>query len=119
METRNLVCVNCPKGCHIQVSLQDGMIQDIKGYSCENGKKYAQDEVTCPMRTLTTTIKIEGASYPVLPVMTDSPIPLDRMDEAMESIKKISVKAPVKMDEIIVTHFLGTNANLIASRSMK
>ncbi len=119
MEIKKLICVNCPKGCHLQVSLEDGKIQEIKGYSCENGKRYAQEEVIRPLRVLTTTVKITGGSYPVLPVMTDSPIPLDQMDEAMALIKTITVKAPIQMNQIIVSNFLGTDANLIASRSMK
>lgn len=115
---KKFICVNCPKGCHLEVTMNDKEIVDIKGYSCENGKKYAQEEVIHPMRVLTTTVKIIGANYPVLPVMTDAPIPLDKMDEAMEYIRSISVQSPIQMNQIIVSNFLGTNANLIASRSM-
>ncbi len=117
-EIKKFICVNCPKGCHLQVTLEDKKIIDIKGYSCGNGKKYAQEEVIHPLRVLTTTVKIIGAMYPVLPVMTDAPIPLDKMDEAMEYIRSISVQAPIHMNAIIVPNFLGSNANLIASRSM-
>lgn len=117
-EIKKLICVNCPKGCHLEVTMEEKQIVDIKGYSCENGKKYAQEEVIHPMRVLTTTVKIEGASYPVLPVMTDAPIPLEKMGEAMKYIRNISVQSPIQMNQIIVSNFLGTNANLIASRSM-
>lgn len=115
---KELICVNCPKGCRIHVELEDGKIQNITGYSCENGKKYAQEELLCPMRILTTTVRIEHANIRVLPVITDLPIPLSRMQEAMEEVKKIRVCAPIAMQDILVPHFLGTEANLVASRSI-
>ncbi len=116
---KELICVNCPKGCRIHVEFEDKKIQNITGYSCENGKKYAQEELLCPMRILTTTVRIEQANIRVLPVITDSPIPLSRMKEAMEEVKKIKVRAPIAMNDILVFHFLGTEANLVASRSVE
>lgn len=41
------------------------------------------------------------------------------MKEAMEEIRKIEVEAPVSVNQVIVKDFLGTGADLIASRSMK
>ena len=49
-EEKELVCVNCPKGCRIIVTMEDKKILSIKGYSCENGKQYAEEEMICPMR---------------------------------------------------------------------
>lgn len=118
-EVKELICVNCPKGCHITVTLEDSKVIDVKGYSCEKGKKYAEVETVRPMRVLTSTVKINEGTLRVLPVMTDSEIPLDQMKEAMDLIRKIQVDAPVEMNQILVKNFLGTDANLIASRSMK
>ena len=50
--------------------------------------------------------------------MSNGPIPLERMEEAMEEVRKIHVDAPVKMNQVLVSHFLGTDVDLIASRSM-
>ena len=71
------------------------------------------------MRVLTSTIKVENAALRVLPVITDKEIPLDLCEQAMEEIRKLDVKAPVKVNDVIVEDFLGTGANLVASRSMK
>lgn len=117
-EEKELVCVNCPKGCRIIVTMEGKKILSIKGYSCENGKQYAEEEMICPMRVLTTTVKINGAPLRVLPVMSNGSIPLERMEEAMEEVRKIHVDAPVKMNQVLVSHFLGTDVDLIASRSM-
>lgn len=119
MEQKELVCVNCPKGCRITVELEDGKVQAIRGYSCDKGKQYAAQETTRPMRILTTTARIEGARLRVLPVITDKEIPLDQMSEAMNQVRKITVQAPIKVNDVIIADFLGTDANLVASRSME
>lgn len=119
MEQKELVCVNCPKGCRITVTLEDGKVKEIRGFSCDKGKQYAAQETTRPMRILMTTVRIEGARLRVLPVITDKEIPLDQMQEAMKQVRKITVQAPIKVSDIIVRNFLGTDANLVASRSME
>lgn len=118
METKDLICVNCPKGCHITVTLDQGKVTDITGYSCEKGKNYAAQETIRPMRVLTSTVKLEGGTLRVLPVITSKEIPLDMCREAMNAIRRIVVKAPVQMDDIIVKDFLHTGADLLASRSV-
>lgn len=118
METKELVCVNCPKGCRITVTVDDGNVIDMKGYSCDKGKNYAAQETIRPMRVLTSTVRIEHSTLRVLPVITNKEIPLDLCDQAMDEIRKITIEAPVQMDQVIVKDFLGTGADLIASRSM-
>ncbi len=117
-ETKNLICVNCPKGCRITVTLEDGKVTDIKGYTCEKGKNYAAQETIRPMRVLTSTIRINNGTLAVLPVITNKEIPLDLCEEAMDEIRKIVVDAPVSVDDVIVKDFLHTGADLVASRSM-
>ncbi|MCH3961792.1 MAG: DUF1667 domain-containing protein [Solobacterium sp.] len=119
METKTLVCVNCPKGCSITVTVDQGKVIDIKGYTCEKGKNYAAQETIRPMRVLTSTVKIENAPLRVLPVITDREIPLDLCDKAMAEIRKLDVRAPIHVNDVIVHDFLGTGADLVASRSMK
>jgi CxxC motif-containing protein len=102
METKKLVCVNCPKGCNITVTLDNGKVVDIKGYTCDKGQELRCSGNRRPMRVLTSTVKIENAPLRVLPVITDQEIPLDLCDQAMEEIRKLDVKAPVKVNDVIV-----------------
>ncbi len=118
-EEKQLVCVNCPKGCRITVTLENGIVKDIQGFSCPQGKAYAAQETIRPMRVLTSTVRIEDGFLRVLPVITDKEIPLDLCEEAMEQIRQFRVKAPVKVGQVLIPNFLGTGANLVASRSMK
>lgn len=119
MRDAELICVNCPKGCRVTVHLEGDKIIEIEGYSCKEGLSYAEQEITRPMRILTSTVRIDGAVNRVLPVITESEIPLDIWREAMSEIKGLRVTAPVEINDVIVSDFMGTGVNLIASRSMK
>ena len=70
-KNQQLICVCCPKGCRIDVTKEDGKTVEVKGYGCENGKAYALQESVCPMRILTTTVKINHGTLRVLPVMSE------------------------------------------------
>lgn len=118
MEKKELICVNCPKGCRITVTLDNGKVTDIQGYTCEKGRNYAAQETIRPMRVLTSTVKIENGTARVLPVITEKEIPLDMVNQAMEKIRTIDVYAPIKVNDVIVPDFLHTGVDLIASRSM-
>lgn len=115
---KQLVCVNCPKGCRITVTFEQDRITDIIGYGCKQGKNYARQESTEPMRVLTSTVRILNGTQRVLPVITENEIPLRLWKEAMTEIRKVSIQAPVTEGQVLIHDFLHTGVNLIASRSM-
>jgi butyrate kinase len=51
----------------------------VIGNSCERGFAYGLAEVNHPTRTLTTTVRIDGAMHCRLPVKTSKPIPKEEM----------------------------------------
>ena len=119
METKELICVNCPKGCRITVTLADGKVQSITGNSCPRGAEYAAKETTRPERILTSTVRIEGGLWRVLPVITSGAIPLDQMEAVMKTVRTVRVEAPVAMNQVLVENINGLGVDLIASRSME
>ena len=56
MSTKTLTCIECPIGCLIEVTMEKGVISDIKGNGCPRGKLYAENEVVCPRRVVTSTV---------------------------------------------------------------
>ena len=113
-----LICINCPRGCHLEVEMINGEVQ-VSGNSCPRGVTYARNEMLNPMRTLTTTVEIEAENGRRLPVISSSPLPKDRIMEAMKALKETSVKAPVRLGDIIVENILGLDVNIIASKSIE
>ena len=115
---KELVCVNCPVGCRLTVEVENDQVISVSGNSCPRGEEYAKSECIRPARILTTTVRIEGAIHRVLPVITEREIPLDMVMEAMDAVRGIHVKAPVKVGDVIAADLLGTGVNLVAARSM-
>ena len=68
MIEKNIICVICPSSCKVCVKGDGQNVESITGYNCERGREYAQQEYTDPKRTLTTTMKAEGYTCPVIAV---------------------------------------------------
>lgn len=115
--TRDLICITCPRGCAMKITLEDGKVTEVVGNACPRGVAYAEAECTHPTRTLTTTVALSGGG--VLPVKTDRPIPKELLFAAMEEINRLSVPRTVKVGDVLVESFLGTEANLIATADAK
>ena len=59
---KEMICIVCPMGCRMTAEQgEDGEIR-VTGNTCKRGERHAKAEFTCPMRRLTTTVKIEGAA---------------------------------------------------------
>lgn len=116
-----LTCIVCPMGCEITVDIDDntGEIKSITGNTCPRGEKYASNEMTNPMRQLTSTVVIEGGIYDRLPVILSGDIPKDRMFDVMQEIARVRVKAPVKRNDVLIDNVCSLGVNVIASRSME
>lgn len=112
-----LICINCPKGCHLEVEKVDDKIM-VSGNSCPRGETYAINELTNPLRTLTTTIGIDSLSCKRLPVISSKPLPKGRIMDVMRALKGVQVKAPVRMGEVIVSNILDLESDIIASKSI-
>lgn len=113
-----LVCINCPRGCNLNVENINGEIK-VTGNFCPRGEKYAISELTNPLRTLTTTVAIKSKNYERLPVISSSPLPKDRVMDAVKALKNVEVKVPIKMGDVIVSNIIGLDVDIIASKSIE
>ena len=113
----NLICINCPRGCHLQVE-KDGDKIKVSGNACPRGYTYAYNEMTHPLRTLTSTVEVESKDQRRLPVISSSPLPKGRIMDVMKELKGVKTKAPVKMGDVIVADVLGLGVDIIASKSI-
>ena len=116
-ESKQLICTACPMGCSLQAE-KDGKKIMVTGAKCKRGSQYAQDEMTNPKRTVTTTVIIQNGEIRRLPVRTTKPFPLRRISELIKFLSTIEVKAPIKIGQVIVTNCLGEDVDIIATRSI-
>ncbi len=120
MENKEMICILCPLGCKMQVSEkadQPGELS-VRGVQCKKGKEYANEEFKNPTRTLTSTVVIHNTPLPRLPVRTSKPLPKGMVYEAMKEINKVELEGPVRMGDVIISGLLGTDIDVVASRSL-
>lgn len=117
---QNLTCIGCPLGCQIEVKLEDGRVISVAGNTCPKGKKYAEKEVTNPMRTVTSSVPVEGSLSFVtqVSVKTEDEIPKDKIFDCIEELKPIKVQAPVKIGDVILENVADTGVNVIATKNV-
>lgn len=121
IETLQFNCTTCPSECLLTVEVErdaDGamvVVHSVTGNSCPRGDTFAHQELTCPMRVLTTTVAVSGGDEALLPVRTAEAIPLALHAKAMDLIRGLVVEAPIRMGDVVLEDLLGTSINLIAS----
>ena len=88
------------------------------GNPAPRGAEYARNEMLHPVRVITSTVRVAGAAIPRLPVKTDKPLPKELMFDCMELINALNVQAPVKVGQVLAADILGTDVNIVATKSL-
>ena len=74
MNKINLICIQCPMGCPLTVTIEEGIVTGVSGNTCKRGEIYARKEVTDPTRIVTSTVRVTGGDTPVVSVKTRTDI---------------------------------------------
>lgn len=120
-ETLQFNCTTCPSECLLTVEVERDAnsavveVRSVTGNSCPRGDKFIHQELTCPMRVLTTTVAISGGDEALLPVRTAEAIPLELHTQAMDVIRGLVLGDPVRMGDVVLPNLLNTGIDLIAS----
>lgn len=121
IETLQFNCTTCPSECLLTVEVErdaDGAVAEVRsvtGNNCPRGDKFAHQELTCPMRVLTTTAAVSGGDEALLPVRTAEAIPLALHPQAMDLIRGLVIDAPIRIGDVVLEDLLGTSIDLVAS----
>ena len=112
---KKLTCIECPVGCEVTVTLAGDKVVDVKGNSCPRGKAYAEAEVVCPKRVVTSTVCADNGE--IIPVKTDRPVRKDAIFEVMAKINATVCKMPVKLGDVLVENICD-DANLVVTANL-
>lgn len=115
METKELICINCPIGCNLKATI-DGDKITVVGNNCINGEKYAVSELTNPMRIVTSIVKTDKNNY--VSCKSDKPVPKDKVFDVVKEIKKVIVKEPVKIKDILIKNVCGLDVNIVSTKNV-
>jgi len=116
-EITKLICITCPKGCTLEVHREGDTVVKVE-QGCKRGHEYANRELVDPRRMVSSTVKISGGVHPLLPVYTSDVFPKPRIPELMSALRSLKIKAPVRMNEVVIKDALGTGINILASRDI-
>ncbi len=121
MEVRNLICIGCPLGCPLQITIDEtGAVSRVEGNTCPRGDAYARKEATNPTRIVTSTVRVTGSkSYTAtVSVKTASDIPKSKIFDCIKEIKDVNVSAPVRIGDIVKSNVAGTGIDMIATKNV-
>lgn len=118
MDKRELTCIGCPLGCQITVTLENGEIKDVVGFTCEIGKNYAKREVTNPTRTVTSTVRVNGGDLVAVSVKTKEEVPKGKIFEVLDEIKPVVLDAPVAIGDVVIADVAGTGVDVVATKNI-
>lgn len=131
---RIITCVVCPVGCEITIrrrpsaraaASEGGVAQGgpdvfvLEGFGCKRGKVYAEEELTSPRRTLTTTVRVAGGTLSLVPVRTQGSIPKALMRACMDELSRVELAAPVRAGQVVIRDILGTGVDVVATRGVE
>ena len=118
MEEKNLICINSPMGCMLNVAMEEGEILGVSGNTCRRGEAYARKELTNPTRIVTTTVKVSGGAARMVPVKTREDIPKRKVLECVRALKDVEAKAPIRIGDVIVENIVGTGVDIVAAKAV-
>ena len=107
---KTLTCIECPIGCTIEVELQENKVLSVQGNGCPRGKLYAENEVVCPKRVVTSTVRAKSGE--MVPVKTDALVKKSEIFAVMAKINATTCELPVKIGDILVKN-ISEEVNLI------
>ncbi len=112
-----MTCIVCPNSCQLTVVRQKTDIA-VTGNRCPRGAQFARTELTCPMRTISTTVKTVFDDVPALPVRTSTEIPKAAIFDVINEIRKTTVTQRLKTGDAVIKNVRGLGADIIVTSDL-
>ncbi len=114
--TREIVCIACPIGCRLTVSVSDREDVTVTGNRCPRGDTYGREEILAPRRVLTAAVPTDSPSFPCAPVRTDRPIRRELLKELLKDLYSRKVNLPIRLGQVLIGDFDG--ARVLFTRTL-
>ena len=112
-----LICITCPKGCHLTVDEENDYA--VTGNACPRGAIYGKNELKNPVRVVTSTVRTNSAEYPRCPVKTNGAILKGKMFDAMRLLDDITLSVPVKSGDTVIENLFDTGISFVACKNIE
>ncbi|TDT61366.1 DUF1667 domain-containing protein [Fonticella tunisiensis] len=118
MEVKKMICINCPLGCSLEITI-DGEEINVSGNKCKRGREYGISEIKDPRRIVTSTVRVLNGDKMLVSVKTSREIPKKLIFDVMKEINGVKLKAPVSIGDIVIKDILGTGVDVVATSNAK
>ncbi len=109
---KTLTCIECPISCTMEVTIENGKVTSVVGNSCPRGKAYAETEMVCPKRVVTSTVrKLNGD---MVAVKTDKAVRKEAIFEVMAKINGVVCPQNAEIGDVLIENVCD-DANLVVS----
>lgn len=75
-------------------------------------------DLTCPMRIVTSTVRVSGGNRACVSCKTKKDIPKEKIFDVTRSLKEVVVEAPVKIGDILVGNIAETEVAIVATSNV-
>lgn len=114
---KELVCIVCPNSCTLHIE-DEGKNIKVSGQKCKKGLAFAQNEITNPTRSISSTVATSFKDVPVLPVKVSCEIPKSKIFEVMQAINRVMVHERIGTGDVIIANVCDTGADIVATSNI-
>lgn len=114
---KELICISCPIGCHLEVSREGDNIT-VKNNKCPRGEVYGKEELLSPKRVVTATCAVKSDLMVRLPVKTTGPIAKGMINELLSELYRLEITVPVKRGERLLSNFKNSGIDIVAAKTL-
>lgn len=116
---KEFTCIVCPNSCDITVELEGHELRCVTGADCKRGTEYVKQELTAPVRTISTSVAVKNGTMPLTSVRLDRAIPKEQIFAVMNEIRKVKLEAPVSIGDCVIQDVLGSGSNVIVTKNVE
>lgn len=113
---KEIICINCPLGCRVEVNTEIEGAPEVSGYGCLRGKEFALQETVEPLRNITSLMRVHGSERPVS-VKTSGPVPKRLYFACIGEIFKTEAKLPLHAGDVLLPDILGTGVDILCTQN--
>ena len=116
---RTFTCIVCPNGCEIEAEYEGTQVLTVTGNLCAKGKTYVTQELIDPRRTIATSVRVAGGALPLASVRLTNAVPKNRIFDVMREINRHTLRAPVRIGDVLVKNILGLDSDVIVTKNVE
>jgi len=116
--THDLICISCPLGCHLKVSISADDEVVVEGNRCSRGFDYGREEMLSPRRVVTATVALKDGVIGRVPVKTDKPLLKKHIPALLSHLYTLELNAPVENGYELLRDIEGSGVNLVITRTL-